>query len=247
MEITSRQKDFLKALIDLYQQKNSSIHYSEISQKLGVSKWTAYDILQLLCKDGFINKEYIIPESDCYKRSKSGRSTIAFYPTKKAYTIFTFPKKTFPAKNDDLNNMKKEMAQKFNELKGKLNVKDLFKEALQTKSPFVFCACVLFVLILMVKKITEGVVEIHLLNQIIPFNTNLYAGVALTFFVGMCIGIIAKYSKKVQISGNNNLDEYIDYIQIYNQYVSQMDKKEQKSLFIFLKGSLNEIYKKNDT
>ncbi|MBU1291107.1 Rrf2 family transcriptional regulator, partial [bacterium] len=108
MRITERQKEFLKTLIDLYQQKSSPIHYSEVAQKMGVSKWTAYDMLQLLQKEGFLEVEYIIPEPDSYKWSKLGRSTITFYPTKKGYAIsyFTNTKKGLPAKIAELNKLK---------------------------------------------------------------------------------------------------------------------------------------------
>jgi len=70
MKTTTRQKEFLKVLIDLYQQKASPIHYSEVAQKMGVSKWTAYDMLQLLHKEGLLEVEYLIPESDNYKWGK---------------------------------------------------------------------------------------------------------------------------------------------------------------------------------
>jgi len=250
MRITERQKEFLKTLIDLYQQKSSPIHYSEVAQKMGVSKWTAYDILQLLRKEGLLEVEYLIPESDNYKWEKLGRSTITFYPTKKGYAIsyFTNTKKGLPAKIAELNKLKEEITQKFDELKGKLNIRDLLKEALQSKSPLIFCACVLLILILLVKKITEGVAEIKLISQIMPptATTNTYAELALIVFAGMCLGVLAKYINQVPTTfGNNNLDEYADYIQTYNQYVSQMDKEEQKSLLDFLKETLNEINIKN--
>jgi len=96
-----------------------------------------------------------------------------------------------------------------------------------------------------VKKIAEGIAEIQIINQIMPLNTNLYAELALTVFVGMCLGIIAKYSNKIHLSGNNNLDEYMGYIQTYNEYISQMDKKEQKTLLDCLKKTLDEINIKN--
>jgi len=249
MRITKRQKEFLKVLIDLYQQKGSSIHYSEVAQKLGVSKWTAYDILQLLQKEGFLGVEYIIPESDSYKWSKLGRSTITFYPTKKGYAIssFTNTKKGLPAKVAELNKLKEEITKKFDELKGKLNIRDLLKEALQSKSPLIFCACVLLILILLVKKITEGVAEIKLISQIMPpTTTNTYAELALIVFAGMCLGVMAKYINKVPTTfGNNDFDEYAGYIQTYNQYISLMDNKEQSSLLDFLKETLDEINKKN--
>ena len=251
MNITKRQKEFLKVLIDLYQQKGYSIHYSEVAQKLGVSKWTAYDMLQLLHREGLLEVEYLIPESDSYNWGKLGRSTIAFSPTKKGYSISNLSQRNLPVKTSELNKLKKEIIQKFDEFKGKLNIKDLLKEALQTKSPLIFCACLLLILILLIKKITEGIAEIKLLSQIIPTNTtDTYVGLALVVFVGMCLGILTKYINKIPNyanGSNNTLDEYVDYIQTYNQYISQMDKKEQKSLLEFLKKTLDEINKKSKT
>jgi hypothetical protein len=251
MKITTRQKEFLEVLIDLYKQKASPVHYSEVAKKLGVSKWTAYDMLQLLRREGLLEVEYLIPESDNYKWGKLGRSTITFFPTKKGYTVSASLPKTLPVKLAELNKLKKEIIHKFEEIKGKLNLKDLLKEALQSKSPLIFCACLLLILILLIKKITEGIAEIQLLSQVIPADaTNTYIELALTVFVGMCFGVLTKYINKIPkyiTSPNNSLDEYTGYIQTYNQYVSQMDKKEQKSLLDFLKETLDEINKKNKT
>ena len=245
MKITTRRKEFLQTLIDLYQQKHSPIHYSEVAQKMGVSKWTAYDMLQLLRKEGFLEVKYLISESDNYKEGKLGRSIITFLPTKKGYTVSNLSQRNLPTKAAEFNKLKKEIIQKFEELKGKLNIRDLFKEALQNKSPLIFCACVLLILILLIKKITEGMAEIKLLSQVIPHDTtSTYIGLALIIFVGMCFGILTKYINNIPkyITGStNNLDEYADYIQTYNQYVSQMNKEEQQSLLDFLKETLDEV------
>ena len=251
MKITTRQKEFLQILIDLYQQKGSPIHYSEVAQKMGLSKWTAYDMLQLLRREGLLEIEYLIPESNNHRWEKLGRSTITFFPTKKGYTVSNLPQRKLPTKIAELDKLKKNIIQKFEEIKGKFNLKDLFKEALQSKSPFILCACVLLILILLIKKITEGITEIQLLSQVIPADaTNTYIELALTVFVGMCFGVLTKYINNIPkyVTGpNNSLDEYAGYIQTYNQYVSQMDKKEQKSLLNFLKDTLNEINVKNKT
>ena len=249
MKITTRQKEFLQSLIDLYQEKGSSIHYSEVARKMGVSKWTAYDMLQLLYKESLLGVEYLIPESDNYKWGKLGRSTITFFPTKKGYTVSNLPQRKLPIKASELNKLKKDIIQKFERIKRKFNLKELFKEALQTKSPFIFCACILLILILLIKKITEGIAEIKLLSQVIPPDaTSTYIELALIVFVGMCFGVLTKYINNIPkyITGsNNNLDEYADYIQTYNQYVSQMNKEEQGSLLDFLKVTLDEINIKN--
>ena len=245
MKITKRQKEFLKILINLYQEKASPIHYSEVAQKIGVSKWTAYDMLQLLSKEGFLEVEYQIPESDHHRWEKLGRSTVTFFPTKKGYAISNLSQRNLPIKTAELNKLKKDIIQKFVEIKGKFNLKELFKEILQTKSPLIFCACILLILILLIKKITQGIAEIQLLSQVIPPNaTNTYIELALTVFVGICFGVLTKYINNIPkyVTGPvNNIEEYIGYIQTYNQYVSQMNKEEQKSLLVFLKETLDEI------
>ena len=249
MKITTRQKEFLETLIDLFQQSGFPIHYSEVAQKMGVSKWTAYDMLQLLHKEGFLEVKYLISESDNYKEGKLGRSIITFLPTKKGYTVSNLSQRNLPTKAAELNKLKTDIIQKFGEIKGKFNLKDLFKEALKTKSPLIFCACVLLILILLIKKITEGMAEIKLLSQVIPHDaTSTYIGLVLIVFVGMCFGVLTKYINNIPkyITGpNNSLDEYMDYIQTYNQYVSKMDKEEQKSLLDFLRETLEEINNKN--
>jgi len=151
-------------------------------------------MLQLLRKEGFLEVEYLIPESDSYRWEKLGRSTITFFPTKKGYTVSNLPQRNLPAKASELNKLKKDIIQKFEEIKGKFNLKDLFKEALESKSPLIFCACVLLILILLIKKITEGIAEIKLLSQVIPPDaTSTYIELALIVFVGMCFGVLTKY------------------------------------------------------
>ncbi|HER23622.1 MAG TPA: hypothetical protein ENO17_00930 [Candidatus Atribacteria bacterium] len=241
MSITERQQEFLQSLIYLYQEKETPIHYSEVALKMGVSKWTAYDMLQLLHKEGFLGIEYFIPES--------GRSIITFFPTKKGSLVSNLPQRKLSARSTELNKLKKEIIQKFEEVKGTFNLKEIFKEALKTKSPLIFCACVLLILILLTKKITQGIAEIKLLSQVIPHGmTDAYIEFALIVFVGMCFGILTKYINnlpKYTSGSNKNLNEYIGYIQTYNQYISQMDKNEQKSLLDFLKDTLDEINMKN--
>lgn len=199
LKITTRQKEFLQILIDLYQQNGSPIHYSEVSQKMGVSKWTAYDMLQLFRKKNLLGVEYLIPESDNYKGWKLGRSTMTFFPTKKGYTVSNLSLRNLSTKVAELNKLKTDIIQKFEEIKVKFNLKDLFKEVLKTKSPFIFCACVLLILILLIKKITEGIVEIKLLSRVVPQDaTSTYIGLALTIFVGTCFGVLTKYKKIFQ-------------------------------------------------
>ena len=83
MDITPRQNDFLSELVDLYQLSGRPIHYSTIAEKLGISKWSAYDMMKLLETKGLATSDYNVPGIG----KGAGRSSIVFYPTSKGESL----------------------------------------------------------------------------------------------------------------------------------------------------------------
>ncbi|MEP7200385.1 MAG: hypothetical protein ABI874_11250 [Chloroflexota bacterium] len=80
MQLTQRQRDFLRKLLDLYHDAREPIHYSRVAEALGVNRFSAYDMLKLLEHKGYVTSQYILAPA----RSGPGRSSIAFMPTAKA-------------------------------------------------------------------------------------------------------------------------------------------------------------------
>ncbi len=80
MKLTQRQRDFLGKLLDLYHSAQQPIHYSQVAAALGVNRFSAYDMLKLLERKGYVSSEYVLGPS----HSGPGRSSIAFLPTAKA-------------------------------------------------------------------------------------------------------------------------------------------------------------------
>ena len=56
MKLTRRQEEFIKNLVDLNQEFNGPIHYSVLAERLGVSPFTAYDMLCMLEEKGVVGK-----------------------------------------------------------------------------------------------------------------------------------------------------------------------------------------------
>jgi DNA-binding MarR family transcriptional regulator len=79
VKLTGRQREFLSRFLDLYRGTKQPIHYTQLAEKVGVSKLTAYDMLRLLEERGLVASEYILP-----REGGPGRSSIVFYPTTKA-------------------------------------------------------------------------------------------------------------------------------------------------------------------
>lgn len=77
VRLTRRQKEFLEALVGLYEQTQKPVSYKDVGGVMGVSKWTAYDIIQELSRKGFLKLEYKLNPGP-------GRSEILFIPKKSA-------------------------------------------------------------------------------------------------------------------------------------------------------------------
>lgn len=58
MKLTRRQETFVHRLLDLYRELNGPIHYSALAERIGVSPFTAYDMLRLLEEKGLVTSQY---------------------------------------------------------------------------------------------------------------------------------------------------------------------------------------------
>ncbi|MCE5322350.1 hypothetical protein LLG46_03425 [bacterium] len=83
MQLTSRQTEFLGTLVDIYREQDKPVHYVDLAARLGVSKWTAYDMMSVLEKRGAITREYALGE----RASDGGRSHVMFRPTDKGRSM----------------------------------------------------------------------------------------------------------------------------------------------------------------
>ena len=76
MKLTRRQTEFVENLITLTTEVNGPIHYSMLAERLGVSPFTAYDMLRLLEEKGMVTSEYQMAEG----KSGPGRAERWFCP-----------------------------------------------------------------------------------------------------------------------------------------------------------------------
>jgi len=60
IKLTPRQQAFLDKLFELYRESNGPIHYTVVAERLGVNKFSAYDMLKLLEKKGVAGSSYVL-------------------------------------------------------------------------------------------------------------------------------------------------------------------------------------------
>jgi len=83
MKLTRRQEEFLRNLLDLYRQQQEPLHYSALAERLGVSRFTAYDMLRLLEEKGYARSTYQLADD----KSGPGRSEVVYVPTAQAHQL----------------------------------------------------------------------------------------------------------------------------------------------------------------
>lgn len=70
MGLSKRRLQFLKVLASMTAAKQDPVHYAEVGERLGVSKWTAYDMMRELVSDGFASVSYSTLSSGFRGRSQ---------------------------------------------------------------------------------------------------------------------------------------------------------------------------------
>lgn len=81
MALTRRRRDFLATVLRLYKEAKQPVHYTAVAQLLEVSRWTAYDVLRQLEKDGYLEALYATDRDE----RGPGRALILYRPTPKAW------------------------------------------------------------------------------------------------------------------------------------------------------------------
>jgi energy-coupling factor transport system substrate-specific component len=81
--LTARQREFLRALLALWRERVAAIHYTELAQRMGVSRFSAYDMLRVFERLGLVKATYVLAHSG----SLAGRSSVLYTPTERALAL----------------------------------------------------------------------------------------------------------------------------------------------------------------
>lgn len=223
MSITQRRKEFLQKIVNLFHQTGLPVHYATVAQALGVSKWTAYDILKELEKQGLLYSEYILNRFE----KTPGRSMVVFRPTEKAIKLLSQAGDHFP----EWHVVRERLLNMFDNIKN-LSPRKIKEELLEEMSsielPVIFGAYTIALLIAHIHEIKFHMTPtLPQLLQLAPKPELL-----LSLFAGSVIGTMLKNMK------DNLNNKIITCIQRFVEYISECSAPERKLLAGFLKEAL---------
>jgi len=220
MTLTERRKQFLQKLVDLYHKTNVPIHYEKLAKVLGVSKWTAYDMLKELEKLGYITRDYAVNPGEV------GRSQIVFLPTVKALSLFE-QKRSNVINPEEWYRTKTQVLRYLNGLK-ECSLSDTIQKVLEdipkVQIRVAFCAYIIGLLLVYLRKLggrTESLIKSLVQNA--PTNE-----MRMTMFVGTALGTV------IQTVNQEIGTEITDLVGRYLKSMADLSEHEKDILSGFL-------------
>lgn len=225
--MTERRKQFLEKLVDLFRRTNLPVHYESVARALGVSKWTAYDMLIALEQLGYLRRDYAL------NRGEGGRSLIVFSPTPEAEKLFADARRN-PPEPDEWDTVRAQVGDllvRLKEMRPGEAVEKLLRNLPRVESRVAFCAHLLGVLAVYVRGLGER--TRHLVERLMAAAAP-EAEKRLSIFVGVVTGTV------IQTLSQNLSGELVDLAGRFLQYLRDLDPREQEMLNRFLDSALRE-------
>ncbi|MDH3674783.1 MAG: hypothetical protein OES12_04740 [Anaerolineae bacterium] len=180
MKLTPRQQTFLDKLFELYDEFKGPVHYSIVADKLGVNKFSAYDMLKVLEEKGVAASDYVLSDDQI----GPGRSQVVFYPTHKAAQFLTQLRDEMRY-NADWQRVKERILRRLEEAR-QTSPADALLESLsnlsESKSPLAYCAEMISVLLLNIDRLRS-----HNLTPAIE-SLNTKGQIGLASLAGLSLG-----------------------------------------------------------
>lgn len=224
MVLSKRRLQFLDELVGMYQRQRLPIHYEALANAIGVSKWTAYDMLKAIEKSGYVTRSYEVNPNE------TGRSQVVFTPTQKATELFE-QQRPHEGTIEKWEESVKALWEMIHSLKH-TSIQDLMKKMLddipQRQTNLEFCGYVLGILIVYLKKVggrAEAVIR-RVINKTAGYSAS------LLMFVGTVMGTV------IQSMGEEISNEVAELLSAYVKIIGSLSNEEHKLLADFVNEAL---------
>lgn len=229
IKLTPRQRAFLDKLFDLYREYRGPVHYSLVAEKLGVNKFSAYDMLKLLEEKGMARSDYVLAA----EHTGPGRSMIVFYPTYQAANLLSQLKVDINI-NGEWQQVKERILQRLRETKS-ANYRELLHEILaripEHKSPLIYCTEMITALLLNLNQVKEKASGMNPFGALSSLGSTGEAG--LGALAGLSLG--STLTEKADVSLR---DKLLSYTKRYHAHLLNLSEEAKISLSDFLQEAL---------
>jgi hypothetical protein len=240
-KLTSRQKAFLDKLLQLYRERSGPVHYSDVAERLGVNRFSAYDMLKVLEEKGFASSSYTLRSATSAATSGPpgpGRSMVVFAPTSEA-TMLLGHGGDDPQLGDEWQGVRERVLEKLEQARGtnaREALSDLLARLPEVHAPLTFCTEMIGALLLNMKRARTRAGDLS------PFRilASLKAGgtARLETLAGLSLGISLNEHDEINRSLTERL---VDQIGRYQVNLNRLGEESREALTSFLEDALEAL------
>lgn len=232
--LTPRQNAFLDKLLELYREHKGPVHYSDVALRLGVNRFSAYDMLKLLEKKGFATSSYALAAG----HSGPGRSMVVFAPTPQASTtLASWP--DLDRLDEDWSNVRQRVLNRLQEAK-ETSYRDVLNDLIarlpETKAPLTFCTHMIGALLLNMERAKARSGALNPFRALASFQVSDHAG--LETLAGLSVGATLSADDE---SSSSITQRLLDQAQRYQTSLSRLSEEARVALAQFLEEALDTL------
>lgn len=233
-KLTTRQKAFLEKLIELYREHRGPVHYSAVAERLGVNRFSAYDMLKVLEKKGFASSSYALAAG----HSGPGRSMVVFAPTSAAEE--TCPESApEEALDEEWESVRVRVLNRLAEARDanyREALNDLLARLPETQTPLHYCTNMVGALLLNMRRARARAGGLNPFRALQAFRT---AGSAeLETLAGLSVGTTLMEQDE---TGTSTTRRLLEHARRYQTSLSQLSEDGRKALLQFLEEALEAL------
>lgn len=235
--LTARQAEFLEVVRDLARH-GEGVHYSEVAARLGVSRWTAYDILSSLVQKGFLRVE----REQRPEPSLVGRCRVLFRPVGQGAGEGAGEGAGVPGAADAGAVIGDWWEERLHRLQRDIRERgvwavlhEVVTELTRVSQPAVFCAVLTLALLLALRAVVRGVEASSALSSLLSCLMGADAG--LSVFAGALAGLLLHHGLPRDLHRR-----LVESLPVFEQEVSALGQEGKETLRHFTLTAIREVW-----
>jgi hypothetical protein len=230
-KLTARQRAFLEKLLELYREHKGPVHYSDLAERLGVNRFSAYDMLRVLERKGFASSSYALAAG----HSGPGRSLVVFAPTSQATAVLGSEAEDVRL-GEDWHRVRAYLLGKLRsarEADYREALNDLLARLPEANAPLTYCAGMVGALLLNMRRVKTRAGDLNPFRALAAFRANDTAD--LETLAGLSVGATLTTNDETTPSLTQKL---LDQIRRYQTNLSRLSEEAREALIQFLEEAL---------
>ena len=240
-QLTPRQKTFLDHLLELWREHGRPVHYTELAERLGVNRFSAYDMLKVLEKKGFAASSYALA-----RQAGPGRSMVVFAPTTKAVSLLRSAAAEVRL-GEDWHRVRERVLDRLRDAQDtsyRDSLNELLSNLPETKSPMTYCTEMVGALLLNIQRARVAAGRSGRLRALTTLRQSEDTG--LETLAGLSVGLTLAADDRPEQSlaenaGPSFSQRLLEQAHRYQISLTRLSDEAREALVLFLEDALEAL------